>query len=263
MTVRPRFSASRSPRAMALVGVMGAIALVPAPARGDEPPADGEKRGTEREAVRAPSRERGSTIARIVAPTFARTRLKTPKRGSPVGTQTVWSGQHQRLLVLDATSRDGRGWLKVRLPFRPNGSAGWILRHKVVLERTRYWIDVRTGARRVTVYRDGKRIRRFGAVVGAPGTPTPRGLAAIYERNRQPDPGAFLGPWALSLTIHSNVLKSFGGGPGRVGIHGRAGASLRDPLGTARSHGCIRISNGPVSWMADKVPAGTPVRIRR
>ena len=99
-------------------------------------------------------------------------------------------------------------------------------------------------------------------MTGAPGTPTPHGLAAIYERNRQPDPGGFLGPWALSLTAHSNVLESYGGGPGRVAIHGRAGASLRDPLGSARSHGCIRITSRAVSWLARHVPPGTPVRVR-
>jgi L,D-transpeptidase-like protein len=77
---------------------------------------------------------------------------------------------------------------------------------------------------------EGRRVRRFRAVVGAPGTPTPLGLAAIYERNRQPNPGGFLGPWAMPLTIMSNVLENYGGSPGRVGIHGRAGASLLDPL---------------------------------
>jgi lipoprotein-anchoring transpeptidase ErfK/SrfK len=67
----------------------------------------------------------------------------------------------------------------------------------------------------------------------------------------------------LSLTSFSNVLESFGSGPGRVGIHGRSGASLRDPLGSARSHGCIRISNGPVRWLARRARPGTPVRVRR
>jgi lipoprotein-anchoring transpeptidase ErfK/SrfK len=61
----------------------------------------------------------------------------------------------------------------------------------------------------------------------------------------------------------SNVLENYGGGPGRVGIHGRAGASLLDPLGSARSHGCIRIDNHHVAWLAAHIPAGTPVRIRR
>jgi lipoprotein-anchoring transpeptidase ErfK/SrfK len=234
----------------------------PPPADTGAPPSDTEAK-PEHEVIRRPARKRGATVARIVAPTFARKFLSGRKGGSMLSTQSAWSGQQHQLLVLRAKTVDGRQYLQVRLPVRPNGSAGWIPRDKVVLERTPYWIDVRTNARRVTVYRNGKRVRRFRAVVGKPGTPTPTGLAAIYERNRQPDPGAFLGPWALPLTIHSNVLKNYGGGPGRVGIHGRAGASLRDPLGTARSHGCIRILNKHVSWMAAKIPAGTPVRIRR
>jgi lipoprotein-anchoring transpeptidase ErfK/SrfK len=201
-------------------------------------------------------------VARIVAPTVARPRLKSRRGGSRLSTQTSWSGQPQSLLVLDARTRRGRGWVKVLLPQRPNGSTGWVPRDRVVLARTPYWVEVRTGARLVTVYRGGRRVRRFRAVVGAPPTPTPHGLAAIYERNAQPNPRGFLGPWALPLTIHSNVLLSFGGGPGRVGLHGRDGASLADPLGSARSHGCIRVNNNHVSWMARKLRAGTPVRLR-
>ena len=33
--------------------------------------------------------------------------------------------------------------------------------------------------------------------------------------------------------------------------------------GSARSHGCVRVDNDDVRWMARKVPAGTPVRVRR
>jgi lipoprotein-anchoring transpeptidase ErfK/SrfK len=59
------------------------------------------------------------------------------------------------------------------------------------------------------------------------------------------------------------VLESYGGGPGRVAIHGRGGASLRDPLGSARSHGCVRIPNRAVAWLAERAAPGTPVDIRR
>jgi lipoprotein-anchoring transpeptidase ErfK/SrfK len=228
----------------------------------DQAPTGVERPAGERRIVRRPSRAHGSTVARIVAPVLARSRVRSKRRGWRLGVETAWSGQPQTLLVLRSTVHRGRQWLRVLLPLRPNGSKGWVPRDRVALARTRYWIDVRTGARRVTVYRDGKRVRRFRAVVGAPATPTPTGLAAIYERNRQPDPGAFLGPWALPLTIMSNVLENYGGGPGRVGIHGRSGASLADPLGSARSHGCIRIDNHHVAWMAASIPAGTPVRIR-
>jgi lipoprotein-anchoring transpeptidase ErfK/SrfK len=256
-------------RTIAVVGLLAGALLVPGVARADDPPpqqvapADAESAPNAEAppaAVRAPSRRRGSTVARIVAPAFARARLDSPRRGTRLSVQTAWAAQPQVLLVLDTTSRRGREWVKVLLPRRPNGSAGWVPRDKVVLERARYWIDVRLGARRVTVYRDGKRVRRVRAVVGAPGTPTPHGLAAVWERNRQPSPRGPLGPWALSLTALSDVLKSFGGGPGRIGIHGHAGASLHDPRG---SHGCVRVSNRQIARMAREIPLGTPVRIRR
>jgi hypothetical protein len=37
-------------------------------------------------------------------------------------------------------------------------------------------------------------------------------------------------------TAYSDVLEDYGGGRGRVPIHGRSGAVLADPLGSARSH---------------------------
>ena len=147
------------------------------------------------------------------------------------------------------------------LPIRPNHTTGWIPRDNVTLLSTRYWTTVDKRARTVTIYRNGKLVERFRAVIGKPATPTPDGLAAIYERDPQPDPHGFLGPWALPLTIFSNVLFNFGGGPGRVAIHGRDGASLSDPLGSARTHGCIRIDNGPIDWMAARLPQGAPVQI--
>lgn len=65
----------------------------------------------------------------------------------------------------------------------------------------------------------------------------------------------------LHLTAHSNVLEDYGGGPGRVAIHGRGGQSLLDPLGSARSHGCIRIDNRWISWMARTLRPGTRVLV--
>ncbi|WP_349239733.1 L,D-transpeptidase [Patulibacter sp. SYSU D01012] len=211
----------------------------------------------------APSRRTGATTARVVSATFARRRLSSAAQGWRVGTQTSWSRQPLVLLVLDGAVRDGREWLKVLLPVRPNGSAGWIPRDRAVLARTPWWVDVRTRTRRVTVYRQGRRVRSFRAVVGARRTPTPHVLAAIYERNRQPDPRAFIGPWALALTSLSNVLEDYGGGPGRIAIHGRGPESLSDHLGTARSHGCVRINDAHVAWLARRLPRGTPVDVRR
>jgi lipoprotein-anchoring transpeptidase ErfK/SrfK len=178
-----------------------------------------------------------------------------------LGTEARWGGGPVRLLVLRSALDDReRRWLRVRLPERPNDRAGWILADRTRVTTTPWRIVVSTRRRVVTVRRAGKPVRRFGAVVGAPATPTPRGLFAIGERIRQP--ADVLGPWALHLTAHSDVLDDYGGGKGRVAIHGRSGALLADPLGTARSHGCVRIDNAQVAWLARRAVEGTPVEIR-
>jgi lipoprotein-anchoring transpeptidase ErfK/SrfK len=209
----------------------------------------------------APPSRQGATVARIVAPSRARQRLKSPKPFRVVGPQTSWARSPQVLLVLRSANYRGRQWLKVRLASRPNLSSGWIARDRVTLARTNFWITIKLRRRLVRVFRKGRLVRQFRSVIGAPSTPTPRGLGAIYEKNRQTDKDGFIGPWALPLTFMSNVLESYGGGPGRVAIHGRGGASYQDPLGSARSHGCVRVPNRHVQWLARKVPVGTPVRI--
>ena len=211
--------------------------------------------------IAAPTRTGGATLAGIVDPTWARARAGRGARVWFVGLATAWSGEPQVLLVLGSGEYRGRHWLRVLLPIRPDGTSGWIPRNDAVLIHTASWIAVDTTARTVSIYRHGKLLHRFAAVIGKPTTPTPDGLAAIYEIDRQPDPSGFLGPWALPLTVFSNVLFNFGGGPGQVAIHGRGGASLIDPLGSAASHGCIRIDNGPISWMASHLSRGTPVEI--
>jgi lipoprotein-anchoring transpeptidase ErfK/SrfK len=230
-----------SPRPLHLVG---AVAVV------DPPPA-----------IAAPSQADGATIAGVVQSVEALSQPGAGRKVFRVQTQTSWSSEPQVLLVLGSAMHDGQEWLRVLLPIRPDGTTGWIPRNNVDVMHTPYWVSVDTSTRTVTVDRDGKQLHRYLAVVGKPSTPTPDGLAAIYEKDPQSDPTAFLGPWALPLTILSDVLYNFGGGPGRVAIHGRDGASLLDPLGTDASHGCIRIDNDPVTWMAHHLPAGTPVLI--
>jgi lipoprotein-anchoring transpeptidase ErfK/SrfK len=159
---------------------------------------------------------------------------------------------------------DQRCWLQVRLPWRPNNAAGWVNANNVYPEQTPWRIRVSTGQRTLTLLRAGTPIRTVQVVVGKPSTPTPVGLFAITWAIPW-HPNDFLGSWVLELTGHSDVLQHFDGGDGTVGIHGRGGTSLLDPLGTARSHGCIRLANDAIDWLvrtvgADELP-GTPVQI--
>jgi hypothetical protein len=176
-------------------------------------------------------------------------------------THASWGGGPHVLLVLDSRMYKHKAWLRVALPDRPNGSSGWIREDFVRLSTTSWRVTVNRAAHTVTVYRHGRKQRSFQAVIGKPETPTPGGLYAIYEKLPQPDPKGFLGPWALHLTAFSDVLLNYGGGPGRVAIHGRDGTSLADPLGSSASHGCVRVDDVNIIWMAHVIPLGTPVLV--
>lgn len=217
--------------------------------------------GSDRIPLPGPAPSRGGWVARMVKSTGAYSRPGGGRKVWNVGAVAPLTGNAHRLMVLDARfDSHRRAWLRVRLPIRPNGTSGWILADTVALVRTSLYVDIDLSQRRLRVYRDGRVLRSQRVVVGKPATPTPRGLHAVYEVARAPR-GASIGPWALHLTAHSNVLFNYGGGPGRVAIHGRAGELLDAPLGTAGSNGCIRSPNAFITWMARRVPAGTPVYV--
>jgi len=75
----------------------------------------------------------------------------------------------------------------------------------------------------------------------------------------QMEAGESGGPFALALSARSNVLQEFEGGPGQIGIHGRD--DLGGTLGTAGSHGCIRLDTASIDWLAARIGPGTPVTI--
>jgi lipoprotein-anchoring transpeptidase ErfK/SrfK len=169
------------------------------------------------------------------------------------------TGERTTLPVLgQARSADGVSWLKVRLPGRPNGSSGWIARQGTRLLATGLHLFVDLGARRVTVYRHGRVLRRFRAVVGKPSTPTPTGSFFVEETLQMPasEPG---GPYALALSARSNALQEFEGGPGQIALHGRD--NLGGVLGAAESHGCVRLSTQSIDWLAQRIGPGVPVTI--
>jgi len=168
------------------------------------------------------------------------------------------------LVIGRSRAAHGRCWVQVRLPWRPNGSAGWINADKITPQRTPWRIVVSTTRRTLTLFRAGNVVRTVAVVVGKPSTPTPNGLFAVWWAIPW-HPDNFLGSWVLDLTAHSNALQQFDGGNGTVAIHGRGGASLEDPLGTADSHGCVRLSNDAIDWLVQTIgPSrlpGTPVQI--
>ena len=74
-------------------------------------------------------------------------------------------------------------------------------------------------------------------------------------------PGDVGGPFALALSARSSVLQEFAGGPGQIAIHGLM--NVGGVLGTAASHGCVRVANQVMRWLVDRVGPGVPVTISR
>jgi lipoprotein-anchoring transpeptidase ErfK/SrfK len=159
-----------------------------------------------------------------------------------------------------ARSSDGTRWLRVLVPGRPNGHAAWIVDRRLKLTRTPWRIVVRTGTARVLVYRRNRLQQVFAAVVGARSTPTPRGRFFVEEAFalRRGVPGW---PFAFALSARSDVFQEFEGGPGQIALHGTYG--IGGTLGTAASHGCIRLDSRALVWLAHHTGVGTPVTIRR
>jgi hypothetical protein len=185
--------------------------------------------------------------------------LSTPQRVS-VPAHRPLTGERTVLPVLQAMrGGDGTRFLRVLLPGRPNGHAAWIRERGVTLTRTPWHVVIRTAAARVLVLRRGRIIRSFRAVVGASSTRTPPGRFFVEEvlRLRSGTPGW---PFAFALSARSEVYREFEGGPGQIAIHGTAG--IGGVLGTAASHGCIRLDVAALTWLARHIGNGTPVSVR-
>jgi lipoprotein-anchoring transpeptidase ErfK/SrfK len=199
-------------------------------------------------------------LARVLGPHIAR--VAPNERAAAievVRAQRPLTGERTTLPVVGhATSAAGANWLRVALPGRPNSHTGWIKKHGTSLIVTRWHIVVHTSLRRVTVYRNGRAFRTFSAVVGKPSTPTPRGEFFVEEdvALRSGDVGA---PYAIALSARSNVFQEFEGGPGQIALHGLA--NVGGVLGTAASHGCIRLDAATMSWLVARIGPGVPVTI--
>jgi hypothetical protein len=181
--------------------------------------------------------------------TLARTRLET-EDGYP------------EVYVLQALTTDARGrvWVRMRIPGRPNGRIGWVPESALgEFHITRWLIEIRLNARRLTAYYNGR--RRFSAPVGVgkPSTPTPTGNFWIRERLRISDPSNAYWPYALGTSAYSSLTEWPGGGV--VGIHGDLGSPQLIPGDP--SHGCVRLHDADIAWLAPRVQMGTPVHIMR
>lgn len=150
-------------------------------------------------------------------------------------------------------------WYEVYLPIRPNGTTGWVRARDVTISQTPYRIVVHLFFHRITVYNGESVLLQEPIAVGKPSTPTPPGTYYLRVLLKAPNPNTVYGPYAYPLSGHSDVLTSFNGGDGELGIHGNNDESV---LGQSVTAGCVRMSNASITRLAPMIPLGTPVEIR-
>jgi lipoprotein-anchoring transpeptidase ErfK/SrfK len=157
--------------------------------------------------------------------------------------------------ALDCSPR----WYRVQLPIRPNGVTGYVRASAVDTGRVRSRVLVDLSARKLTLFRSGRRMLRTTVAVGSSATPTPTGRYYVNQRLIPQDPSGPFGPAAIGISAYSTVLTGWTQG-GPIAIHG-----TNEPwsIGRAVSNGCIRVRNAVLRRLFAVTRAGTPVLIRR
>ena len=121
------------------------------------------------------------------------------------------------------------------------------------------------GAFQLRLYRNLRPVKTYRIAVGQQGLETPAGLYNIQSKQVNPSWHVPNSSWAGSLAgrvippgpdnpIKARWMGIFGG----AGIHG---TDQLYSLGTAASHGCIRMAIPDVEQLYDKVTVGTPVYV--
>jgi lipoprotein-anchoring transpeptidase ErfK/SrfK len=151
--------------------------------------------------------------------------------------------------------------VEVYLPVRPNGSSGFVNADEVTISSVPYRIEVAITEHALRVFDGDEVIVEAPIGVGTTDTPSPGGIYYLKELLKPPNPEGAYGHYAYGLSGFSNVLTSFNGGSGVIGIHG-----TNDPgtIGTDVSHGCIRVNNEVIDQLVEEIglPLGTPVEIQ-
>lgn len=194
------------------------------------------------------AQSRGPTISIFESPSD---RVPTELLRNPTS-----SGEPLVFLVSDLSQAPK--WLRVYLPQRPNGRQGWVLASAVTLASDNYVVNVHLAAHKLTVSDGNREVISVPIGEGRAVLPTPIGTYFIANLLKQPNAQGEYGPYAFGLSAFSNVLQSFGGGPGEIGIHG---TNVPSSVGVSVSHGCIRVTDSTITELAHLLPLGTKVVI--
>jgi lipoprotein-anchoring transpeptidase ErfK/SrfK len=151
--------------------------------------------------------------------------------------------------------------LLVQLPTRPNGATGWIDRTKVELLRNDYRLEVSLSKFSMAVFEKNIKVRDIPIGIGTDETPTPDGVYYTYYTGRPKTPDTVYGAFVIGLSGFSEIdslTQQFAGSQARLGLHG---TNAPEKLGDKISKGCIRMKNDDVTFLIERLPLGTPVKV--
>jgi lipoprotein-anchoring transpeptidase ErfK/SrfK len=119
--------------------------------------------------------------------------------------------------------------------------------------------------RKVRLLRNGKVWKTFPIAIGQPAYPTPTGEYAINDKQVDPTWYPPDSPWAAELSTippgYGNPLGTrwIGTSAPAIGLHG---TYAEYTVGTAASHGCMRMKIADVEELYDQVVIGMKISIR-
>ncbi len=256
------------PRRLLALAVVSALAGVACTSASATPPATarvGVAASPAAHAVMADTPAPGPVLPKGTFVARSKTRWLTIWRGPSTKAGKRWAfatrnpvGQTIEFLVAKtARDRNGDPWLRILLPIRPNGAAGWVRMSEVTVRKVDQRIVVDLSEKTLRYYRHGHLAEDFSVGIGRPETPTAVGTFYVWAQVPQASPSGPYGVFALGLSGFSPVLTDWPGG-GRMAIHGTANPADR---GLMVSHGCVRVFNDDMVDLR-RVPLGTPVVIR-
>jgi len=127
-------------------------------------------------------------------------------------------------------------------------------------------VTVSTSERKARLFRRGKFVKAYTVAIGSAEFPTPQGQFVVQSMQKNPAWNVPNSAWAGSLAGQSipggdpsnPLVARWIGFNGSVGFHGTASSGS---LGSAASHGCIRMAPSDVIDLFERVRPGTPVLV--
>jgi len=146
----------------------------------------------------------------------------------------------------------------VEVPAKVNANAVW--------DANPVAVTVSRDGKQARLFRRGKLVKTYSVAVGTAEYPTPTGRYVVQTMQKNPAWNVPQSEWAGDLagqTIpggdpRNPLVARWIGFNGSVGFHGTASSGS---LGTAASHGCVRMAPADVIDLFERVQTGTPVYV--